>query len=141
MLQRPKYRVSRANVFANRPRGATSAHIATSCPRYIVPMNTIHHRLHCAMHTDAGADYTFRIHVQVASDTDVTGYRGDLNLSHFILQDYTRVKLWEILTIPQLAPLRRIVKLRALIPLKTCFLRRIALPMMGTVASFPRLQR
>jgi hypothetical protein len=30
---------------------------------YIVPMNTIHHRLHCAMHTDARADYTFRIYV------------------------------------------------------------------------------
>lgn len=60
------YRIYRALMFLQAGRGATSAHIATSCyASYIVPMNTIHHRLHCAMHTDAGTDYAFRIYIYI----------------------------------------------------------------------------
>lgn len=54
------------------------------------------------MHTDAGADYTFRIRVCTCGVGTrratprigrIRGVGGGLNLSHFILLDYARVKL------------------------------------------------
>jgi len=132
MLQRPKYRVSRANVFASRPRGATSAHIATSCSRelycsheYNSSQITLRDAYRCMLGRIILSEYMYmwRRDASYSPDTSMTGRCGNLNFLHFILQDYTRVKLWEIFTIPQLAPLRRIVKLLcALTPPKMCLL-------------------
>lgn len=113
-----KAEISYANVFA-RPAAERRQLISQlQCPRgrYIVPMNTIHHRLHCVMHTDARTDYTFRIRAAPEQPRAATPRisrsiqaKGGLNLSHFILQDYARVKLRGegILTVPGLAPLRK----------------------------------
>lgn len=97
-------------------------------------MNTIHHRLHCAMHTDARADYTFRIYVYMRlrlrhtylSDTkrDEAARRARWLKSfafHFAGLRARKVTR-DLNDSPKLASLRRIVKLRALTP-KTCLSR------------------
>jgi len=108
MLQKPKYRVSRANVFASRS--------DVSSYRNFVPARAIlfpriqfitDYIARCIQMP--GADYTFRIR---ASDTGVAGPRW---LKSFAFH-FAGLR----------ARKRRIVKLRALTPLKTCLLRGIA---------------
>lgn len=102
------------------------------------------------MHTDA-SDYTFRIHIRAAHRNTsaavprILSDTGERWLKSFAFH-FARLRARKItgggggggiLTIPELAPLRRIVKLRALTPPETCLLRGIARPVVGTRASFP----
>jgi len=122
MLQKPKYHVSCANVFASRN--------DVSSYRNFVPARAI-----LFPWIQFITDYIARC-IRMPGRIILSEYvrpiqawrgQGGLNLSHFILRDYARVKLGgEIFTIAELVLLRRIVKLRALTPTKTCLLRGIA---------------
>lgn len=94
-----------------RARMRHSSHISQLRARasYIVPMNTIHHRLHCAMHTDTGTDYTKYMyvcaHVRIARaaerrlsssirsirETHRAAHQIILRVSHFV-PDFARAR-------------------------------------------------